>query len=158
MKNWKFGLINNGIIKHEADGGSNGGTGGQGDSGSGSDGIGGQGDSGSGQSGTTPNVEPKLYDPTELENVMGGIMNIEDRGELALTLNNVRNTARDLTLQRDNLTKENETLKVENDKHLKRIGELYAQLGKEGTIGDEAGETGGATTKTLMDIQREVLG
>lgn len=153
MKNWKFGLINNGIIKHEADDGSNGGTGGQGDSGAG--GTDGQGDSGD-QS--TPNVVEKIYDSIELENVMGGILNIEDRGELALTLNNVRNTARDLTLQRDNLAKENNTLKTENANHLKRIGELYAQLGKKDTIGDETGETGGATTKTLMDIQREVLG
>lgn len=153
MKNWKFGLINNGIIKHEADGGSNGGTGSQGDSGSGE-----QGDSGSSGDQSTPNVVEKIYDSTELENVMGGILNIEDRGELALTLNNVRNTARDLTLQRDNLTKENNTLKSENANHLKRIGELYAQLGKKDTIGDETGETGGATTKTLMDIQREVLG
>lgn len=155
MKNWKFGLINNGIIKHESDGGSNGGTGGQGDSGAGSGGTDGQGDSGDS---STPNVVEKIYDSTELENVMGGILNIEDRGELALTLNNVRNTARDLTLQRDNLTKENNTLKTENANHLKRIGELYAQLGKKDTIGDETGETGGATTKTLMDIQREVLG
>lgn len=153
MKNWKFGLINNGIIKHEADDGSNGGTGGQGDSGAG--GTDGQGDSGEP---STPNVVEKIYDSIELENVMGGILNIEDRGELALTLNNVRNTARDLTLQRDNLTKENNTLKTENANHLKRIGELYAQLGKKDTIGDETGETGGATTKTLMDIQREVLG
>lgn len=155
MKNWKFGLINNGIIKHEADGGSNGGTGGQSDNGSGDGGTDGQGDSGNH---STPNVVEKIYDSTELENVMGGILNIEDRGELALTLNNVRNTARDLTLQRDNLTKENNTLKTENANHLKRIGELYAQLGKKDTIGDETGETGGATTKTLMDIQREVLG
>lgn len=153
MKNWKFGLINNVIIKHEADVGSNGGTGGQGDNGAG--GTDGQGDNGDP---STPNVVEKIYDSTELENVMGGILNIEDRGELALTLNNVRNTARDLTLQRDNLTKENNTLKTENANHLKRIGELYAQLGKKDTIGDETGETGGATTKTLMDIQREVLG
>lgn len=150
MKNWKFGLINNGIIKHEADNGSNGG-----DSNQGGDVTDNQGDSGNP---STPNVVEKIYDLTELENVMGGILNIEDRGELALTLNNVRNTARDLTLQRDNLVKENNTLKTENANHLKRIGELYAQLGKKDTIGDETGETGGATTKTLMDIQREVLG
>lgn len=145
---WKNGTFTN-LIKYDSDGGAGGGT-----------------PNPNSNPNSNPDVhppkdntiDPKIYDDGELDNVIGGILNIEDRGDLALTMNNVRSTVSAMRIQRDDYKTKYEEKDHALNKANQTIGQLYAQLGQSDTVGEPSGKSNGDTTKTLYDKQREVLG